>query len=159
MMNVLAFIHMVQPLILNKRVFLNSYMQPGSLYREELLRISKIYANRQHVYERLIRAKRHIDRFYNETLDISDLASTAFFSKYHFLRLFKETYGTTPHKYQVTVRLQKARQLLRTGHSVQNTCFHIGFDSVPSFTSLFKKYLKRTPASYQKQAMMPLVRE
>ena len=75
MMNVLAFIHMVQPLILNKRVFLNSYMQPGSLYREELLRISKIYANRQHVYERLIRAKRHIDRFYNETLDISDLAS------------------------------------------------------------------------------------
>ena len=44
----------------------------------------------------LRRARDHLDRHYAEPIDLDTLAGIAGVSKYHFLRLFRTTYGRTP---------------------------------------------------------------
>jgi AraC-like DNA-binding protein len=77
------------------------------------------------------------------------MASEANFSKYHFIRLFKKAYGKAPHQYLIAVRIENAKLLLQSHHSVSETCFAVGFDSPASFSSLFKKMTGLTPSAYQ----------
>jgi AraC-like DNA-binding protein len=58
-------------------------------------------------------------------------------------------YGSTPHQYLIKVRIENAKELLQKGVAAADTCFAVGFDSVSSFTTLFKKYTRLSPAVYQ----------
>jgi len=40
-----------------------------------------------------------MDRQLDEPLDLAQVARAAHFSPYHFLRLFQQAYGETPHQY------------------------------------------------------------
>ena len=100
-------------------------------------------------YRRLVQAKLFIDEHYAEALDLSSIADEAFFSKFHFIRLFKEAYGRTPHQYLVFTRLQAARDFLKTDRTIADICYSVGFDSVSSFTGLFKRHTGQTPGAYR----------
>ena len=104
-----------------------------------------------YLYRRIVQAKLFIDSNYAEKIDIDNISDEAYFSKYHFIRLFKEVYGTTPHQYLKNVRINKAQQKLKEGHSVTDTCFSVGFDSLSSFSGLFKKMTGQSPSNYAKQ--------
>src|SRR3954469_15871714 len=106
--------------------------------------LSKIY-----LYRRLVQAKLFIDKNYHEAIDLNDIADEAYFSKYHFIRLFKNIYGKTPHQYLIKVRVENARLLLKKGLPVADVCYAVGFDSVTSFSILFKKITFCPPANYQ----------
>ena len=104
-----------------------------------------------YLYRRIVQAKMFIDEHYSEQLDLDNIADEAFFSKFHFLRLFKNAYGRTPHQYLTFVRIQKAKELLKNKNSsASQVCFDVGFESITSFTSLFKRRTGITPSSYQK---------
>ena len=49
------------------------------------------------------------------------------------------------------VRIEKAKQLLQTNMSISKVCYSIGFDSISSFTGLFKKAVGLTPSAWQLQ--------
>jgi AraC-like DNA-binding protein len=49
------------------------------------------------------------------------------------------------------VRIENAKLLLQNEISIADTCSGVGFDSITSFTGLFKKYTKLSPSEYQKQ--------
>ncbi len=107
-------------------------------YHEIVLRMRKsIYPN-QDITDRIIRAKRYIDDNYASDINLDKIAREVYLSKFHFIRLYKKYYGRTPHTYLKEVRLIHAKQLLRTGSSVKNACHAVGFDSIPSFTRLYK---------------------
>lgn len=106
--------------------------------------LPKIY-----IYRRLVQAKLFIDKNYHDTIDLNDIADEAYFSKYHFIRLFKNIYGKTPHQYLIKVRVENARLLLKKGLPVADVCYAVGFDSVSSFSILFKKITFCSPANYQ----------
>jgi AraC-like DNA-binding protein len=109
-----------------------------------------------YLYRRIVQAKLFIDSHYAEMIDLDTIADEAFFSKFHFIRLFKNIYTKTPHQYLTTVRIEKAKQLLRTGLPVAGVCYEVGFDSVTSFTGLFKRLVKHSPAAYQKKELKRL---
>ena len=67
---------------------------------------------KMYMYKRVVEAKLFIDRNYNEKIDLENISDKAHFSKYHFLRLFKATFGKSPHKYLTDVRLLNAKKLL-----------------------------------------------
>src|SRR5690606_18560243 len=92
-----------------------------------------------YLYRRIVQAKLFIDSNYADKIDIDNISDEAFFSKFHFIRLFKKIYGKTPHQYLKFVRIKKAQQLLRTENSVSMVCFSVGFDSLSSFSGLFKR--------------------
>ncbi|HKO61893.1 MAG TPA: AraC family transcriptional regulator [Pyrinomonadaceae bacterium] len=105
------------------------------------------------VYERLCRARNFIDVSYDLPLNLDDISSKACFSRYHFLRLFRQTFDKTPHQYLVERRIERAKELLRGAHlSVTDVCFEVGFQSLGSFSSLFHKQVGHAPITYREQA-------
>src|SRR5690349_3623107 len=98
----------------------------------------------------LRRARDHADRTYAQTLTLDDLASVACMSKYHFLRLFKATYGMTPMEYVSQRRIERAQDLLRaTNLTVTEVCFAVGFSSLGSFSSRFRSVVGESPSDFQ----------
>ncbi len=98
----------------------------------------------------LLRARDLADHRYMETLDVEDMARAAGLSRAHFSREFKQAFGTTPHAYLLTRRLERAAALLRTtDHSVVEICLEVGLQSVGSFTTSFKRTYGKSPAQYR----------
>jgi len=97
---------------------------------------------------RIVEAKLFMDEHYYDNININVIAAQACFSNFHFLRLFRQTYGLTPHKYLTNLRVRKAKKLLQEGVSVTETCFMLGFSSMSSFNRLFKRYTSVAPLVY-----------
>jgi AraC-like DNA-binding protein len=106
-----------------------------------------------YLYKRIVQAKLFIDNHFSDNIDLSNIADEAYFSKFHFIRLFKTIYGKTPHQYLTKVRIENAIQLLQKRTSVRETSFLVGFDSVSSFAGLFKRHTNMSPSAYQRQFM------
>ncbi len=101
-----------------------------------------------YLYRRIVQAKLFIDTHYSEPIDLSNIADEAYFSKFHFIRLFASIYGRTPHQYLKYVRIQNAKLLLKKGHIVSEACYAVGFESVSSFSGLFHKSEGISPSKY-----------
>lgn len=98
----------------------------------------------------LRRARDHADRHYAEPLDLDALAAEARLSKYHFLRLFRTTYGVTPTEYVSRRRIERAQDLLRaTNLTVTEVCHAVGFSSLGSFSSRFRAVVGESPSEFQ----------
>jgi AraC-like DNA-binding protein len=110
-----------------------------------------------YLYKRIVQAKLFIDHNFAQAIDLNNISGEASFSKFHFIRLFKSIYGKTPHQYLTQVRIENAKQLLQKEISVTETCFAVGFDSLSSFTTLFRRYAKLSPSIYQRQFMQKQV--
>jgi AraC-like DNA-binding protein len=106
-----------------------------------------------YLYRRIVQGKLFIDGHFAERIDLDNIADEAYFSKFHFIRLFKSIYGQTPHQYLIRVRIENAKLLLARDSSISDVCFSVGFDSVSSFTGLFKKVAGITPSAYQQQQL------
>lgn len=101
-----------------------------------------------YLYRRIVQAKLFIDANYADKIDLNNISDEACFSKFHFIRLFKSIYGKTPHQYLTSVRIEKALQLLRADKPVSEVCFLVGFDSLSSFSGLFKRIVGLSPSAY-----------
>lgn len=109
-----------------------------------LMSSSKVY-----IYRRVLNAKLFIEEHYRDDIDLNAISDEAFFSKFHFIRLFKLIYGKTPHQYLMAIRIEKAKLLLQHNKPVAEVCFSVGFESIATFTTLFKRFTHQTPALYQ----------
>ena len=101
-------------------------------------------------FRRLCRARDLVHDRFRDPLTVRDLARAAGMSPYHFLRLFNDVFGVTPRQYLMRVRLDHARELLVGGASVTDVCFDVGFSSLGSFSSLFRREVGRSPSDYQR---------
>ena len=100
----------------------------------------------------LRRARDLADQEYASALTLEDLAAAASLSKYHFLRLFKATYGMTPMEYVSLRRIERAQDLLRaTNLTVTEVCFAVGFSSLGSFSSRFRALVGESPSDFQQR--------
>src|SRR5258708_27542538 len=99
-------------------------------------------------YRRLVQAKLFIDTHYADKIDLDNIADEAYFSKFHFIREFKNIYRKTPHQYLIFVRIEKAMELLKAEMPVSEVCYSVGFESLSSFSRLFKRVAGVTPSGY-----------
>lgn len=106
-------------------------------------------------YRRIVAAKMFIDNNYFEPIDLEQISQQAYFSKFHFHRLFTRVYRTTPNAYLTAHRIQQAKILLeQEGISVQDVCNSVGFESLASFSLLFKKRSGYAPLYYRNLAYL-----
>lgn len=104
-----------------------------------------------YLYKRIVQAKLFIDTHYSDNIDLGNISDEASFSKFHFIRLFKIIYNYTPYQYLQRVRIEHAKLLLEKDISVAEACFAVGFDSVTSFTGLFRQYTRLSPSAFRRQ--------
>ena len=96
------------------------------------------------------RAIGHMNEHFVESVTVQTLASTAGLSPCHFIRVFRQKTGYTPHEYLVNLRMASARYLLKyTTLSVKEICFNTGFASESVFCNAFRKQHQLSPQQYR----------
>ena len=102
------------------------------------------------VAQDLSRVRELIDRHYAKPLTVERLAARSGLSMFHFIRAFRAAFGSTPHQYLRARRIERAEELLvTTPLPVTEICDQIGFHSLGSFCSLFRRLTGETPAEYR----------
>lgn len=132
---------------------LQRFRSPMTFYHQQVQYLKKNLYPKDYLLTQIIRSKKFIDNNYANDINLDDIAGEAFFSKFHFIRLFKKYYGVTPHQYLISVKVAGAKKLLKSGISISDACYAVGFESVPSFTKLFKTATGTTPLVCKSKAV------
>lgn len=106
------------------------------------------------LYERIVAAKLFIDENFSDPINLDEISQKAFLSRYHFHRLFSQVYKKTPHQYLTYKRIEKAKDLLSENRRVTEVCNEVGFESLGSFSVLFKKEIGFAPTYYRNMAWL-----
>ena len=100
--------------------------------------------------ERVIKAKQFIDKNYGLEIDLDTIAAAVNSSKFHLNREFKRHYGITPSHYLKDKRILEAKKLLSESSTVTHTCFTVGYDSLSTFSMLFRRCTGFSPRVFKK---------
>ncbi|MCF8356024.1 MAG: AraC family transcriptional regulator [Melioribacteraceae bacterium] len=124
-----------------------------TFYEREINRISNIIYSNQEQIQTVIGVRNYIDNNYDTDLNLDLLSHLHFISKFHLLRLFKKHYGLTLRQYLIDKRIEKSKQHLKNGMSVTETCFAVGFESLGSFSTLFKTKTGNSPSEFKNEQL------
>lgn len=84
---------------------------------------------------------------------LSVLADAAGYSKAHFVRLFRRTTGTSPHRYVLLRRLEQARHLVvASALPLAEVASAAGFASQSHLNSAFVRFYRCTPGDARRKA-------
>src|SRR5205823_868192 len=109
-------------------------------------------ATRLEIFRRTLMARDFMEASLDRPVSVAEIASVACFSPFHFLRSFKQVFHETPHQYLTRRRIERAQDLLvQTELSVTNICLDIGFESLGSFSTLFRRHTGVSPERYRSQ--------
>ena len=92
----------------------------------------------------------YIDQNITEDFDIDEISESTGFSKYHFLRLFKQYTGSTFADYVNLRKIKACEKLLEdSALSIGEIAASSGFSSISTFNRLFKQYKGCSPTEYR----------
>ncbi len=105
-----------------------------------------------HYHARMQRVLDHIDRHLDGDLDLETVSSVAAFSKFHFHRQFKATFGMSLHRYVQLSRLRRASKRLADGQgpSVTDIALDAGYETPDAFARAFRQRFAQSPSSFRK---------
>lgn len=100
------------------------------------------------------KAIEYMHAFFSSNITIDDICGVIHVSPYHFIRIFKQKTGVSPHQYLMKVRIQKAQELLcDRQYSVAEVAIICGFLSSPHFSNTFKAITGISPSDYKKSIL------
>ena len=106
----------------------------------------------RHMEAGIRRACLHILQNAEQAIDYPQLSRELGISHSAFRNHFKQITGLPPGQYQIHIRLNKARRLLRNSTlSIQEIAEQLGFESIYYFSRLFKKKTGCSPLAFRKQ--------
>lgn len=92
----------------------------------------------------------YINEHLSERLTVDILAEKVYLSKYHFMRLFKESTGSTVHAYVRQKRLLYAAKLIREGVNANKAAADAGFSDYSAFHRAFRESFSVSPGELKK---------
>jgi AraC-like DNA-binding protein len=88
---------------------------------------------------------------YSEPLSLADIARSAFLSRFHFSRVFRDAIGVSPGRFLSAVRIYQAKRLLAsTSLSVTEISLAVGYNSLGSFTNRFTESVGTSPTRFRR---------
>jgi AraC family transcriptional regulator len=109
-------------------------------------------ATRHELYRRLAIARDYADAMCHEPIGLSEIAAAACLSPTHLLRSFRQAFGQSPYQFLTEKRIQRAMLLLRTtALPVTEICAAVSFESLGTFSSLFRRRTGVSPSTYRRQ--------
>ena len=99
---------------------------------------------------RLLRAKDRMTAAPHEDWPIRRLARVAGASEAHFARAFKEAFGAPPHRFLLTLRIERATTLLReTERPIAEIALSCGWASLGTFGRTFRDVTGESPSTFR----------
>lgn len=99
---------------------------------------------------RIAEAIRRLESAPEESVGLAALATEIGMSRYHFLRVFREVAGVTPHQYVLRRRLHRAAlRLRRTDAPVAAIAFEAGFNDLSTFNRRFRRVMGASPGAWR----------
>lgn len=96
------------------------------------------------------RIREYIQEHLSENLSVSHLSEVFNYNPSYISRLFKQVQGETLSQYLKRIRLNRAKELLRsTNLPIQAVADATGFDTVQYFSMVFRKEIGITPTAYR----------
>lgn len=101
----------------------------------------------------LQKAMRYMAENYTEEISLGSLAKNAFISTSHLSFLFKSCLNRTFKQILAAMRIEKAKELLRSdeNHRITDISFDVGFGDLSHFEKIFKRIVGVTPREYRRQ--------
>ncbi|MCJ8519222.1 helix-turn-helix transcriptional regulator [Pseudorhizobium tarimense] len=94
------------------------------------------------------RSKDYLDAHATDDVSSADLEDVAGLNRYELARQFRRLLGTSPHRYLVMRRLDRARREMAGGASLAESAAASGFSDQAHFTRHFKKTYGMTPGHW-----------
>jgi AraC-like DNA-binding protein len=92
-----------------------------------------------------------IDAHSHQPVDLERAASQSDISPFHFLRLFSDVLGVTPHQYLLRSRLRHAARLLtEEDRSVTDVAYDVGFGDLSNFVRTFHRAAGVSPLKFRR---------
>ena len=102
--------------------------------------------------EYLQKAVDYIQNNYSYPIKITDLAKYVGIDRTYLYKIFQRREGVSPKRYLLLVRVNAAKNMLRTRqYSVSGIALSCGFSDAPSFCNHFKRVTGRTPSQFLKE--------
>jgi AraC-like DNA-binding protein len=73
----------------------------------------------------------------------------------YLIRTFRKAVGVPPHSYLIHKRVERAKQLLRSGEPVAQVALMVGFSDQSHLNMHFKRLLNVTPGRYARSQFLP----
>ena len=94
-----------------------------------------------------------LDMHILEDVKLSQIAAHFSFTKEHFIRVFRKTYGITPHQYILQSRIRLAMiMLISTGDHISQISQTLHFSDPHHFSDAFQKHVGFRPSQYRKKS-------
>lgn len=92
---------------------------------------------------------------YSSNITNDTLASLTPYSTVYFRKLFTEMTGLSPMVYLRTIRINKAKQMLKSDYgSISNIAVSLGYSNIYEFSRTFKKHTGLSPTDYLKSNVL-----
>jgi AraC-like DNA-binding protein/mannose-6-phosphate isomerase-like protein (cupin superfamily) len=89
-----------------------------------------------------------LEENYMKNITLNDLSNLTGLSKYYLLRSFTKQKGISPYSYLETIRIDKAKNLLKQGALPIDVALQTGFTDQSHFSHFFKRFIGLTPKQY-----------
>lgn len=95
-------------------------------------------------------SKKYIDGNYHKDISLDEISRIMNLSPYYFSKLFKEETGENFVEFLTRIRIDKAKELLKTPEkSMKEICSDVGYSDPNYFSRIFKKVVGQTPTEYR----------
>ncbi|MBS9462908.1 helix-turn-helix transcriptional regulator [Flagellimonas sp. 389] len=110
-------------------------------------------STRKELAKRMVEAKDYIYSNYNDSeFSMKNVSRLVSMSHFHFLRVFKNVYGISPHQYLKRIRIERAKYLLnKTDLPINAIAYAVGFKESTTIYPILKNHLSTTPQKYRKK--------
>lgn len=97
------------------------------------------------------RVREFVDSRLDDDLSVERMAAEVGISPFHFSRLFSASFGLTPHRYVLQMRVARAADLLRAARQrpLADIALAVGFASQAHLTCAFKSHMGQTPGRWR----------
>ncbi|WP_196893445.1 helix-turn-helix transcriptional regulator [Aureivirga marina] len=148
----------------NNQIFLmeqidDLFIKISELIVQEQISIDTNFANlkivkhdtKRELYKLIMDAKEYLNDNFREKITLDIISRDIGISKYYLHRLFREINKNTPLDYLTTIRLEHAKNRLKsTKETIFEVAVNCGFDNTAYFSNSFKRYIGYSPSEFRK---------
>ncbi len=98
----------------------------------------------------------YIEKNLDKDLNLDDLSQKAFFSSFHFHRIFSAIVGETLNSLIIRKRVERIASIIAVGtdKTLIDLAYKYGFDNASSFSRTFKKFYGISPTEFKKNGIV-----